>query len=140
MAYLMRQVGIVTTGVLSCRLLAVINGGSVFKNYTALCINKWPIIFSGNSGIFGHTGQQSNNLEAAGQLGCWAAALPNERLPSRCRSIHYVKFFSAARRVGFPAIAARTLPIKLARLEAAMAALIARQLLRISMHQMLDHR
>ena len=72
----------------------------------------------------------SGAAEGVSRFGGHASAYP-------VRSIHHVEFFGAPRRVGFPLAASRTLPIELARLETAMAALVTRQLLRIAVHQVL---
>src|SRR3989304_9135063 len=65
------------------------------------------------------------------------ALLPVTHSHSPWPSRGQIKFFAAPRRIGFPAAAGRTVPIELARLEAAILTAVTRDALRVAVHQVL---
>src|SRR5512141_1596915 len=61
-----------------------------------------------------------------------------DRAAAPCPSGRHVEFLAAPRRVSLPAAASRTMPVELARLEAAVLAAVARDALRMAVYQILD--
>jgi hypothetical protein len=68
---------------------------------------------------------------------CDRAGFRPVRFDLRC-SLGQIKFFRPPRRIGFPAAAGWTVPVELARLEAAVFAAIAREAQGVAVHQIFD--